>query len=170
MACPGQLDQYGIWNNGFDCLPINGRSRVCCQSGSKKECCFIDQLRPDINDIDNNSVHSNRVLLLSPSTLSSILHKNGSSYNFLMIGIGISVCLLIICLVIIMYLLKKRCTLLHSRDSRQNSDESRFSGSSKCLDSYSDYWNRASILPAGWTLPKNFNENIGTTFYNYSDN
>ncbi|CAF0958570.1 unnamed protein product [Didymodactylos carnosus] len=171
MACPGQLDQYGIWNNGFDCLPINGRPRICCQSESKKECCFVDQQRSDVNDIDSDAVRSDRILLLSSSTLSSISHKTDSSYNLVMIGIGITVCLLVICLVIIIYLLKRKCTSLHSRDSRQNSDESRFSGSSKCSDNYSDYWNKTNIPPTEWTLTKLCNENIGPTSYNfYSDN
>ncbi|CAF3415794.1 unnamed protein product [Rotaria sp. Silwood1] len=35
-SCPGFLDRYGIWNNGFDCsLP-----RICCGPDTDRYCCI----------------------------------------------------------------------------------------------------------------------------------
>ncbi|CAF1364107.1 unnamed protein product [Rotaria sordida] len=35
-SCPGFLDRYGIWNNGFDCsLP-----RICCGTDVDRYCCI----------------------------------------------------------------------------------------------------------------------------------
>ncbi|CAF1617892.1 unnamed protein product [Adineta ricciae] len=35
-SCPGFLDRYGVWNNGFDC----SSSRVCCGSETDRYCCM----------------------------------------------------------------------------------------------------------------------------------
>jgi hypothetical protein len=38
-SCPGFLDEYGIWNNGFECPPIAGQRRICCGTDSHLYCC-----------------------------------------------------------------------------------------------------------------------------------
>ena len=40
--CPGFTDEYGIWNNGFECPSIGNQIRVCCGSDSHRYCCSLD--------------------------------------------------------------------------------------------------------------------------------
>ncbi|CAF0988161.1 unnamed protein product [Rotaria sp. Silwood1] len=35
-SCPGFLDRYGIWNNGFDC----SSPRICCGTETDRYCCI----------------------------------------------------------------------------------------------------------------------------------
>ncbi|CAF1103059.1 unnamed protein product [Adineta steineri] len=37
-SCPGFLDRYGIWNNGFDC----SSSRICCGTETDRYCCTLE--------------------------------------------------------------------------------------------------------------------------------
>ena len=42
--CPGYLDEFGIWNNGFECPSIGNQIRVCCGSDSRRYCCILQQI------------------------------------------------------------------------------------------------------------------------------
>ncbi|CAF1117354.1 unnamed protein product [Rotaria sordida] len=39
-SCPGFLDRYGIWNNGFDC----SSPRICCGTETDRYCCIPSKL------------------------------------------------------------------------------------------------------------------------------
>ena len=41
-SCPGFLDEYGVWNNGFECPPLADQIRFCCGSESRRYCCAAD--------------------------------------------------------------------------------------------------------------------------------
>lgn len=43
-SCPGFLDEFGVWNNGFECPPLGGQTHVCCGSESRRYCCTLDHL------------------------------------------------------------------------------------------------------------------------------
>ncbi|CAF0790533.1 unnamed protein product [Adineta ricciae] len=40
-SCPGFLDEYGVWNNGFECPPLGGQRRICCGTDAHLYCCSI---------------------------------------------------------------------------------------------------------------------------------
>ncbi len=44
-SCPGFLDEYGVWNNGFECPPLNDQLRICCGSESRRFCCTLESLQ-----------------------------------------------------------------------------------------------------------------------------
>ena len=44
-SCPGFLDDYGIWNNGFECPPLANQIRICCGSDSRRYCCTLGSVR-----------------------------------------------------------------------------------------------------------------------------
>ena len=48
-SCPGFLDEYGVWNNGFECPSLSGQIRICCGSESRRYCCTLDN-RPKVSD------------------------------------------------------------------------------------------------------------------------
>ncbi|CAF1518198.1 unnamed protein product [Didymodactylos carnosus] len=73
-SCPGYLDNYGIWNNGFDCPPIQSQIRSCCGTESKRYCC------------SDNTIHRDRSKLINiiSSTSDIFLPTSSSpSYRFL---------------------------------------------------------------------------------------
>lgn len=43
-SCPGFLDDYGVWNNGFECPPLSGKIRICCGSESRRYCCMLESI------------------------------------------------------------------------------------------------------------------------------
>ncbi|CAF1104770.1 unnamed protein product [Didymodactylos carnosus] len=73
-SCPGYLDDYGAWNNGFDCPPIQSQIRYCCGTESKRYCCS-----------DNTIDHDNLKLLnILSSTLNTFSRSSFSpSYRIL---------------------------------------------------------------------------------------
>ena len=44
-SCPGFLDAAGVWNNGFECPPLAGQIRICCESESQRYCCTLDSFQ-----------------------------------------------------------------------------------------------------------------------------
>lgn len=44
-SCPGYLDRFGIWNNGFDC----SSPRICCGTETNRYCCVPASTSPTIS-------------------------------------------------------------------------------------------------------------------------
>jgi len=67
-SCPGFLDRYGIWNNGFDCsLP-----HICCGTETDRYCCIpsstlrsssISTAYQPFDDLDSYSIRTSNTLL-----------------------------------------------------------------------------------------------------------
>ena len=55
-SCPGFLDDYGVWNNGFECPPLAGQVRICCGSESRRFCCTLDTQSKQIESLSNRPV------------------------------------------------------------------------------------------------------------------
>lgn len=52
-SCPGFLDDNGVWNNGFECPPLNDQIRVCCGSESRRHCCTLENLQKPASSLLN---------------------------------------------------------------------------------------------------------------------
>jgi len=66
-SCPGFLDRYGIWNNGFDC----SSPRVCCGTEIDRYCCIQSTSSPS-NDLiyhTSNNFLSEKWLILQICTI-----------------------------------------------------------------------------------------------------
>ena len=78
-SCPGFLDDYGVWNNGFECPPLNNQIRICCGSESRRYCCTLDTLQRASSNIfdrlnkNSHSATSETSLLLTVRKLSPLL-------------------------------------------------------------------------------------------------
>jgi hypothetical protein len=89
--CPGFLDEYGIWNNGFECPSLSNQIRVCCGSDSGRYCCTLEHVHP-----------SEKTFLSINETKLSFLKK--LNFNFLTLPIQIT-CILIIFLLLLLILI-----------------------------------------------------------------
>lgn len=58
-SCPGFLDEYGIWNNGFECPSLSNQIRVCCGSDSIRYCCTLESF----NALEKSFLSSNKTIL-----------------------------------------------------------------------------------------------------------
>ena len=67
-SCPGFLDEYGVWNNGFECPTLAGQMRFCCGSESRRYCCTMETLSK------NSDHHLNRPI--EPPTMDPPLFLN----------------------------------------------------------------------------------------------
>jgi hypothetical protein len=76
-SCPGFLDEYGIWNNGFECPPLNDHIRICCGSESRRYCCTLENLRKtasnSLNHLEKNSYSTLEPSLFLTETKSSTI-------------------------------------------------------------------------------------------------
>lgn len=92
-SCPGFLDDYGVWNNGFECPPLNDQIRVCCGSEFRRHCCTLDNLQKSPSSSSNLF---NRLEKTSPST--SLFLSDMKSSTFLTLPILLT-CVLIVVLI-----------------------------------------------------------------------
>jgi len=108
-SCPGFLDEYGIWNNGFECPSISNQIRVCCGSDSIRYCCALNS--------------SEKSFLLSNKTTLSFLKT--LNLNFLTLPIQL-ICILIIILLLLLILFvyyryhKRKTNLLNQKHCSTN--------------------------------------------------
>jgi hypothetical protein len=76
-SCPGFLDEYGEWNNGFDCPPLNDEIRICCGSESRRYCCTLENHHKTssnpINRFEKNFYSSTETSLFLPETKTSTI-------------------------------------------------------------------------------------------------
>jgi len=97
-SCPGFLDEYGIWNNGFECPPLNDQIRVCCGSESRRYCCTLENLYKTLNPL-------NRLEKNSYSTIeTSLFLTETKSSTILTLPILIT-CILILIIIFLLILL-----------------------------------------------------------------
>lgn len=93
-SCPGFLDEYGIWNNGFECPPLGNQLRICCGSESRRYCCTLGTVR--------TSLLSDTTKFTTIKTTQSLIEKFQSNRFTLPILFS---CLLILILFIISILI-----------------------------------------------------------------
>jgi hypothetical protein len=98
-SCPGFLDEYGIWNNGFECPSISNQIHVCCGTDSSRYCCTI-----------NSSEKS--FLLLNKTTLSFLKNLN---LTFLTLPIQLTCILIIILLLLLILIILFICYRYHKQ-------------------------------------------------------
>jgi hypothetical protein len=73
-SCPGFLDEYGIWNNGFECPALSNQLRICCGSDSRRYCCTLDNLhKTSYNREDKNSLSATGTSIFLNDTKSSTI-------------------------------------------------------------------------------------------------
>ncbi|CAF0759763.1 unnamed protein product [Adineta steineri] len=81
-SCPGFLDEFGVWNNGFECPPLTGQIRICCESDSRRYCCTLDNFHKTsspsssfnlLNSLGKNSYSTVESSLLLNETKSSTI-------------------------------------------------------------------------------------------------
>lgn len=97
-SCPGFLDQYGIWNNGFECPSLSNQIRVCCGSDSDRYCCLLESL----------PINSSKRSFSNTNDLLKKLHR-----NFLTLPVQL-LCLLVL-IVILLIVLTVVCYRFHQR-------------------------------------------------------
>jgi hypothetical protein len=76
-SCPGFLDEFGIWNNGFECPPLSGQIRICCESESRRYCCILENFHKTssnpLNALEKNSYSTIETSFYVTDTKSSTL-------------------------------------------------------------------------------------------------
>jgi hypothetical protein len=118
-SCPGFLDEYGVWNNGFECPQITGQIRICCGSESRRYCCTLENLHKpssnSINRLEKNSYSTSEPSLFVTDT------KTSSTILTLPIVLTFILILIIIFLLILLSLfLWYRYRNRHNQRNRQN--------------------------------------------------
>ena len=98
-SCPGFLDEYGIWNNGFECPPISGQRRICCGTDSHLYCCSLGNFHTSsfspLNRHEKSSLSTNE-------TTSSFIEKLNSIFFTLPI---VLTCILILIILLLLTLI-----------------------------------------------------------------
>ena len=117
-SCPGFLDQYGVWNNGFECPPLTNQIRVCCGSDSHRYCCGLEVF------------HTNSIRFSSPEDTSSIMNRSVSFtdqfYSTIQIlpvrltCMSILILLLVILILLSLYYCFRRRTTKRSHEHQQH--------------------------------------------------
>ncbi|CAF3332266.1 unnamed protein product [Rotaria socialis] len=95
-SCPGFLDEYGIWNNGFDCPSLSGQKRICCGSESRRYCCALENLQT--SSFSPFNLHEKSFLSRNQTNISLIERIN---LTFLTLPILLTCILIIILLLLI---------------------------------------------------------------------
>jgi Ca2+/Na+ antiporter len=108
-SCPGFLDEYGIWNNGFDCPSVSNQIRVCCGSDSRRYCCTFKQISPRKLSSSINE------------TILSFLKK--INLTFLTLPIQLTFILLLILLFLLIFLIVFLCYRYHKRKNNSFKQE-----------------------------------------------
>jgi hypothetical protein len=91
-SCPGFLDEYGVWNNGFECPIISGQIRVCCGTDFRRYCCSLE----------NSFNNSEKSFLSTNKSIFSFIDQ--LNLTFLTVPILLT-CILIIILLLLFILL-----------------------------------------------------------------
>ena len=108
--CPGFLDEYGNWNNGFECPSVAGQRRICCGSESRRYCCTME-------DIHGSSLTSlnlrEKSPLLTNQTKYSFMEK--INLTFLTLPTLLSCFLIIILLLLFISIILLICYRCHKR-------------------------------------------------------
>jgi len=106
-SCPGFLDEYGIWNNGFECPSLSNRIRVCCGSDSGRYCCTLE-------DFHTSSLnpHEKSFLSTNETTLSLIKKIN---LTFLTLPFKFTFILIIILLLLVILMILFICYRFYQR-------------------------------------------------------
>ncbi|CAF2425962.1 unnamed protein product [Rotaria sp. Silwood2] len=113
-SCPGFLDEYGIWNNGFECPSLSGQKRICCGSDSRRYCCTLDSLHT--NSFNSLNLQEKSFLLTNQTNISFIEKIN---LTFLTLPILLT-CILIIILLLLFSLI---ILLIFYRYYKQNKNQ-----------------------------------------------
>lgn len=88
-SCPGFLDEYGVWNNGFECPSLSNQIRVCCGSDSYRYCCTLENIpTSSLNSLNTNEKNFFKI----------------NETNFLTLPIKLT-CILIIILILLLILI-----------------------------------------------------------------
>jgi Ca2+/Na+ antiporter len=119
-SCPGFLDEYGIWNNGFDCPSISNQIRVCCSSDSRRYCCTLEHFYT--NSPEKSLSSTNRTSL-------SFLKK--INLTFLTLPMQLSFILILILIFLLILLILFLCYRYHKR--KMNSLEQEHSSTKQIL-------------------------------------
>lgn len=98
-SCPGFLDEFGIWNNGFDCPSLAGVKRICCGSEARRYCCILENL--PTSSFSSLNLYEKSLLLGNQTNLSLIEKIN---LTFLTLPILLT-CILIIILLLLFSLI-----------------------------------------------------------------
>lgn len=97
-SCPGFLDQYGIWNNGFECPPLSNQIRVCCGSDSDRYCCLLE-------DISSNS---SKQFFSHTNDLLKKFHRNFFTLPVQLFCLLILLIILLVILIVVCYQRRRR--------------------------------------------------------------
>lgn len=119
-SCPGFLDEYGIWNNGFDCPSVSNQIRVCCGSDSRRYCCTLEHFYT--NSPEKSLSSTNRTSL-------SFLKK--INLTFLTLPMQLSFILILILIFLLILLILFLCYRYHKR--KMNSLEQEHSSTKQIL-------------------------------------
>jgi hypothetical protein len=98
-SCPGFLDDYGVWNNGFECPLLNDQIRVCCGSESRRYCCTLE------NPHKTSSNPLNRLEKNSYSTIETSLYLTETKTSTILTLPILLTCILILILIFLLILL-----------------------------------------------------------------
>ncbi|CAF1355548.1 unnamed protein product [Rotaria magnacalcarata] len=105
-SCPGFLDRYGIWNNGFDC----SLSRICCGTDTDRFCCIptttlnplssssYSTRHPSFDDLDSYVI----------PTSNSLLNEKWVFIQLCTIGLFLAIVLLIFVIIYLCFI-SMRC-------------------------------------------------------------
>ncbi|UJR23524.1 hypothetical protein I4U23_026516 [Adineta vaga] len=100
-SCPGFLDEYGIWNNGFECPPLGGQRRICCGTDAHLYCCSIG------NALINRQEKSS--LTINETTYSLIDKLNAIFYTLPILLTCILILILLLIMIMIILFICYRC-------------------------------------------------------------
>ncbi|UJR14121.1 hypothetical protein I4U23_001116 [Adineta vaga] len=94
-SCPGFLDRYGIWNNGFDC----SSPRVCCGSETDRYCCILTSSLSSTTTTSSSDIvyESSNDYILHPSN--NFLPEKWFFLQICTVGIFLAMTLLIFVMV-----------------------------------------------------------------------
>jgi preprotein translocase subunit SecG len=120
-SCPGFLDEYGVWNNGFECPPLTGQIHICCGSESRRYCCTLENLsKPSSSSNSQNHLEKNSYSSIDNSLF---LSDTKTSSNILTLPIILTCILIIIIIFLLIFLILYfwyRYKNRHNKRNRQN--------------------------------------------------
>ena len=113
-SCPGFLDDYGVWNNGFECPPLLNQIRICCGSDSRRYCCTLASWTTTTN---RNLFRSSTITSTSLSLIKRF-HSTGYSIPLLLICLSILIILFVFLLILFI-----SCYCIRRRKQKKASEE-----------------------------------------------
>ena len=114
-SCPGFLDEYGIWNNGFECPSLSNHIRVCCGSDSRRYCCTLQQFHT------NSSNSTKKSFLSNIETNLSLIKK--LNFTFLTLPIQLTCIFILILFFLLVIIILIICLRSHKRKNQLIEEE-----------------------------------------------